>query len=430
MIEREKGDLQLGNLEKKQGDLNKNSGINTNTGIFNTQSKSSTSNYFAPEESGLHMNRVEELANYGTIGQNRSLIQNSADVAMPRMKTTEKTSARSDGQTKVRSEENRGVIKARSDLKVFSGDVMKKGVFTPKAKEAGRHFFGQVMKWAGSFDDGGKTVYRSMGISSVLDCLYVDGMSLKAFVKEQYYYKGSANPTQEKEVLQNYLALIAARGSHVITLARPNVKGNRAEVEFKNLEMDLSEVGSQEAERAKRLKERGNQVRSTLKKRLENELTERTGMALRQSRGMEMDGFNRLEGAGAGLKAVGENGSDGYVSFRKKFDRYNGGLQKLGLKPDRDDINAAVAGELMKRCEEAIEAADDLLGSDGIKDEETEAVKKARAELETDRQLYEKALERKLSDEGATMSLKELLDSTADTDNKGDTSDTDSDNEE
>ncbi len=39
MIEWEKGDLQIGNLEKKQGDLNKNSGINTNTGIFNTQSK-------------------------------------------------------------------------------------------------------------------------------------------------------------------------------------------------------------------------------------------------------------------------------------------------------------------------------------------------------------------------------------------------------
>ncbi len=419
------GDLHIGDLERHKESINKTGGINTQKSVFNTNSDSEDSrsgDYMVPGYNPMYMNRVEELANYGTVsGNNRALIQNPLDLAQ-QYRTMNRQSAMTTGgaqeETTVRSEEKRGIIKAQPDLKVFSGDVMAKGVFTPKAREAARHFFRQVQQWAGSFDDGGSGFYREMGINSLLDCLYVDGMSLKNFCKEQYFYKASNDPAQEQEALQNYVALIASRGNHVITLARPNINGNQAGVEFKNLEMDLSNVGSKEAAQARKTKERGNQVRSSLKKRMENDLTEATGMAFRKVNGHNMDGFNRLEAARRGLKGAGMD-SEEYKAFDKKFSRYSGGLEKLGLKPDRDDINAPVARELKSRCEEAIRAAEEVLRSDKLDEATEKAVKNAKKTLETDLELLERAISRKLDEENATMSLDELLDSTRSDPNKG-----------
>ncbi|MBQ7583718.1 MAG: hypothetical protein IJT24_03830 [Lachnospiraceae bacterium] len=402
--------LQIGDIQKKKEALNKTKGINTDKAVFMTkESDSASDNPYAMSS------RVEQLANYGPLMQSRLYTKNPNDIGLA---GRAEGNPGEGGEMKVRSSEEQQIIKAQPDLKVFSGEVMKKGAFTPKAKEAARHFFRQISDWAGSFDDGGSGFYSEMGISSILDCLYVDGMRLRNYLNEQYYYKTTGNPAQDTESLRNYVALIAARGEHIITLVRPVVKGDAAEVEYKNLYVDLSEVGGAGAEKSRKQKEKGNQVRSDLKKRMDDDITERTGRAYRKAYGHETDGFKRIEGAKDGLKDVQSSDTEELKEFNKCFDRYNGGLQKLGLKPDRDDINLPVAEELKNRCEAAIEAAEDFLRSGRGSEEAVKAVKNAKKALETDRELLSTAIETKLVEEGARMRLDEMLDGSAD-DDKG-----------
>ena len=402
----ENGNLQLADIKKRREDMNKTGGINTSKSVFNTgDDTTENDNPYAVTT------RVEQLANYGPLMSSRIHTQNPDDIAFRKEIDKERGSKETKKTEKVDSEETQQVIKAQPDLKVFTGDVMEKGVFTPKAKEAARHFYKQLSDWAGSFNDGGSGFYESLGISGVLDCLYVDGMSLRNYLKEQYFYKTTGDPAQDQEFVRNYVALIAARGDHVITLVRPNTKGNEAEVEYRNLYLDLTNVGSAEAAKSRKLKEKGNQVRNSLKKRMGDEMTERTGRAYRKAYGCESDGFKRIEGAGDGLKAAGGASSDEYKSFEKSFGRYNSGLQKLGLKPGRDDINLPVAQELKKRCENAIEAADEYLRQNPKDEKTVSAVEKAKKALETDLELLDKAINTKLDEDGARMRLDELFDS-------------------
>ncbi|MCR4590190.1 MAG: hypothetical protein K5668_05165 [Lachnospiraceae bacterium] len=406
------GNLQLGNIKKKKEDLNKTGGINTSKSVFDTENDSgiNTGSYAMPGQQPF-MTRVEELANRGPLMQTRVHTQNSNDIAFPQMKEKEKTHPEAETTgSKVRSEEGQNIIKAKPELKVFSEDVMKKGTFTPQAKEVARRFFNQVTAWAGKFDDGGSGFYSSMGISGVLDCLYVDGMSFRNYLKEQYFFKNSNDPAQDLEAARNYLALIAARGEHIITMVRPNVKGDSAEVEYKNMYVDLSDVGGEEAQKSKALKEKGNQVRSDMKKRMDSEMTERTGRAFRKAYDKETAGFKRLEDAGDSVKDAGDENSDEYKTFEKSFEKYNNGMQKLGLKPGRDDINLAAAEELKKRCSDALKAADEFLQSGSKNKRAIEAAKKAKQALETDLELLDRAINTKLGDEAARMRLDELFD--------------------
>jgi hypothetical protein len=184
-------------------------------------------------------------------------------------------------------------------------------------------------------------------------------MSLRRYLNEQYYYKTTGKPAQDAESMRNYLALIAARGDHIITLVRPNVNREGAEIEYKNLYVNLDNVGEDEAANTRKHRETGNHVRSRLKKRMDEDMTERVGMAYRKAYGKETEGFKRIEGAKAGLAGAEGETSKEYKAFRRDFDSYNGGLQKLGLKPGRDDINLRVAEELKKRCEDAINSAEE-----------------------------------------------------------------------
>ena len=277
------GDLQIGDIKKKKESLNKTVGINTDGGIFNAKS-----GYENPGFQSPYMNRVEELGNRGPLMQSRIHTQNSNDIALKKKVSSPEGPLKGEAKKSVKAEETEDVIKAQSDLKVFSGNAMEKGTFSPKAKEAARHFFKQISDWAGSFD--GK-VYGEMGINTVLDCLYVDGMSIRNYVKEQYLYKGSGDPVQDKETLRNYVALIAARGQHVITLVRPTVKKDEGSVEFKKLNLDLSNVGEDEAAKSRKLKEKGDQVRRSLKKRMERDMVKETGKAMRKTLGYDMGLF-------------------------------------------------------------------------------------------------------------------------------------------
>ena len=417
------GELRIGDIQKKSEAINKSGGINTAGSVFDTKkdSESSDSVFQTPG-----MTRVEQLTNNGPIMSNRSFTQNSIDLGqkkMPAQKSMQQNAPVQKTQTKkstgsVKSEEKNGVIRARAELSVFNGEVMQTGVFTHKAKEVSRHFFKQVASWAGDFNNEG--FYSQMGIRNVLDCLYVDGMSLRNYVKEQYYYKATGDNAKDQEMLQNYVTLIAARAEHVITLARPKISGREASVEFKNLETDLTELGPESAQKSRGLKERGNHIRTSMKKRMERDLTEQAGIACRNVNGIEMDGYRRIESAKKGLNDAGEDDSAEYQAFKKGFDRYNGGLQKLGLKPDRDDIDRDIAEELLNRCEKAIKAADEFLASNSKNEAAVNAVLKAKAELETDKELLGDAIEKKLTDDEKAMKLTELLDSTIEDKNPSD----------
>lgn len=396
------GNLHIGEIKKQKEDLNKTGGINTSKAIFDTSGGNTE------EQNPYAVSRVENLANNGPLMATRIHTQNPNDIAFERAMKIEAGGVHGQAK-KVKSMEGLDMIRAQPDLRVFSGEVMKKGAFTPKAKEAARHFFKQVTDWAGSFDDGGSGFYGSMGISSVLDCLYIDGMNIRRYLNEQYYYKTTGKPAQDMESMRNYLALIAARGDHIITLVRPTVKPDGAEVEYRNLYVNLDNVGSDEATKSKKLREKGNQVRSTLKKRIDDDITERTGMAYRKAYGMEMEGLTRAEGAKGGIKNNTDENSEEFKNFEKSFDRYNNGLQKLGLKPGRDDINLPVAEELRKRCEDAIKLADDYLASNSKNEKAVKAVEKAKEVLEADKKRLDEAVTTKLNEEGARMRLSELF---------------------
>ena len=405
------GELTIGELNRKKEELNKTGGINTERSVFQTGEQDTGDRDSFMQPGYAYNPRTQQFINNGPLMQTRIHTQNAVDIA-PEKKVEMKKSAReAEETTQVRSQEKQDVIKARSDLKAFSGDAMQNGSFTVKAKEAARHFYRQLTDWAGSFEDGGSGFYKSMGINGVMDCLYVDGMSLRNYLKEQYWYKTTGKPAQDEEMIRNYIALIAARGNHVITMARPNLNGSGAEVQYKNLYVDLTEVGSREAENSRKLKERGDQVRSNLKKRLDRDLTEQTGMAYRQAYGCNSDGFERIEKAERGLNGAKAEKSEEYLNFNKKFDSYNGGLQKLGLKPGRDDINLAVAQKMKERCDEALKAADEFLRIHSDNEEAVRAVKQAKKALETDQELLQSAIDTKLIEEGARMRLDELLDS-------------------
>ncbi len=403
------GNLQVGDIKKKKENINKTAGINTERALFQTGNDNAEMDNPYAMSNRMPMTRVEEFANRGPLMATRIHTQNPNDLAFEKKMEREKE-ARQAGE-KVRSEEDQTLIRAQPDLKVFSGEVMEKGAFTVKAKEAARHFYMQLEQWAGSFDDGGSGFYREMGINNVMDCLYVDGMSLRSYLREQYWYKTTGKPATDKEALRNYVALLVARGDHLITLVRPNVKGDEAEVEYKNLSVDLTNVGEAEAEKSRKLKEKGGQMRSNLKKRLDAEMTERTGMAFRKCYGYEQDGFNRIEGAKRGMSRAKDEKSEEYQSFSQSFDKYNNGLQKLGLKPGRDDINLPVAEKLRERCADAIKAADAFLTSGSQNAAAVKAVMEAKRTLETDLKLLDQAISNRLDEEGRTMRLEDLLDS-------------------
>ncbi len=422
------GNLQIGDVKKKKEELNKTGGINTGKAVFQTGSDNTDIDNPYAMSNMMPMTRVEEFANNGPLMATRKHTQNPNDIAFEKKMQREKESR--EAADEVKSKEDSTLIKAQPDLKVFTGEVMEKGAFTPKAKEAARHFYMQLEQWAGSFDDGGSGFYREMGISNVMDCLYVDGMSLRNYLKEQYWYKTTGKPATDNEALRNYLALLVARGDHLITLVRPNVKGDEAEVEYKNLSVDLVNVDEEAASKSRKIKEKGGQMRSDLKKRIDPEMTERTGMAFRKCYGYEQDGFNRIEGAKSGLKGAKDEASDEYKSFNKSFEKYNGGLQKLGLKPGRDDINLPVAEKLKERCENAIHDADAFLRSGSKNEEAVKAVKNAKRALETDLELLNRAISTKLDEEGSRMRLEDLFDSKNLEDPRGNDRDNDRDNDD
>ena len=116
------GNLQLGDIEKKKEALNKTGGINTSKSVFNTKSSDGDSEPISP-----YMTRVEELGNYGPLMQSRIHTQNSNDIAMKRRQTETMKSGGTAGEAgPVEATEQRNVIKAPSDLREFTGTVMKR----------------------------------------------------------------------------------------------------------------------------------------------------------------------------------------------------------------------------------------------------------------------------------------------------------------
>ncbi len=403
--------LQIGDIKKKKESLNKTGGINTERAMFQTGDDEGR------KDSSPYASRVEQYANHGPLQQSRVNIQNRNDISMPEVRSMhggeEETEKDSQTEKKIESHDKSSVLKAQPDMEVFSGKPMENGTFTPKAKEAARRFYKQVLEWAGSFEDGNSGFYKAAGIDNVLDCLYVDGMSFMNYVREQYMYKGTGDEHEDQEVMmKNYLALIAARGKHVITLVRPGLKSNGAEVIYKNLFVDLSNLGENEAAQSRRLKEKGDQVKTILKKRIGREMTERTGMAYRKAYGVRINGFDRIENSKKGLDAAGRADDKLYESFRESFDNYNGGMQRLGLIPGRNDINIEAAQAMKGRCEEAIKRAETFIQGGNGDEKTVEAVKKAKKNLETDLEKINEAINIRLSEEGARIALKDMIDGT------------------
>ena len=128
------GELTIGELNRKKEELNKTGGINTERSVFQTGEQDTGDRDSFMQPGYAYNPRTQQFINNGPLMQTRIHTQNAVDIA-PEKKVEMKKSAReAEETTQVRSQEKQDVIKARSDLKAFSGDAMQNGSFTVKAK--------------------------------------------------------------------------------------------------------------------------------------------------------------------------------------------------------------------------------------------------------------------------------------------------------
>ena len=136
------GELTIGEISKKKEELNKTGGINTESSIFKTGEQETGDRDTFMQPGYAYNPRMQQFANNGPLMQTRIHTQNAVDI-VPEKRVEMKKSAgeTEETATQVRSQEKQDVIKARSDLKAFSGDAMQNGgcpPFLPAAYGMGR----------------------------------------------------------------------------------------------------------------------------------------------------------------------------------------------------------------------------------------------------------------------------------------------------
>ena len=195
----------------------------------------------------------------------------------------------------------------------------KKGSFSKKFKESAEPVIKSIEKIGnGTADD--EALYRSMGIESPIEMIYVGGEPLSIYVRKNYNYSGN-----DLNVLKNYAAFIAGRMEVPIAFFAPRIVDGRLTYEPRNL--DLS-IGSATKADDEAFRKRGIRNEQLLRDNVPLFVSEKAGRAYREQYNVPINGFKELESIADRIKTADRGSDPRYAQFLQLFDSYYQAMER------------------------------------------------------------------------------------------------------
>ncbi|MBR6390556.1 MAG: hypothetical protein IKS16_04350 [Lachnospiraceae bacterium] len=296
--------------------------------------------------------------------------------------------------------------------------VVKRGGFGADMIAKGAEFVKRVRNWATANDAQSALQGRFLqeaGATDIIDCLYVDGKPIREFVSDQYGYSGSRSKAKESQVLGAYAAMIASRRNHPITLVRPVIINGVADVDIRNVGVDMTVAGHGQTRGQKidaiRYGIMGDNYREYCETAFRSEMRAKAGEALRTVKGKTVSGLSKLAELNRNLNAAGKGKHRNYDEFVMAFNRYFNILQDIGRDPEHMEIDLAELQEIYELNATVVRTANDYLKGKKMNLPRHNAVKDIRDLVSTQSgKMWGVIRNKTLNAEGATISLKDLLD--------------------
>ena len=306
-------------------------------------------------------------------------------------------------------------ITASNELETVGSTIVKKGAFAGNALNAGLMFMNKVDQWLDKPkhpSNEEKAFYKDLGSSDTVDYLYVDGMPLKEFVSKQYNYRGSDDPDRNKGILSAYVAMIIMRQNHAVTIVRPTIKDGQADVEIRNLDVDMDHiyVDRREVRKVEKNAQKSKEYVRYCNDNLKADMLAKASKAARGAAGKNIDGMNRLDTLMETLKSAGKGKHQDYRDFAQEFSQFYNALVQLTLDTKDMNINKAALEELDRRCRTVITAANVYLDGKKMNLPRHHAVRDIRDFASKQSGIFFGILKSGALDDGGTMPLGDILD--------------------
>ncbi len=311
-----------------------------------------------------------------------------------------------------------GQVAAGDLLGRNTSKVVKRGGFGNEMIVKGQEFVRRIKSWATASDiqDAIQGEFlQQYGTPDIIDCLYVDGMPIREFVADKYAYNGSEDKAQERNILSAYAAMIASRRNHPITLVRPVIINGVADVDIRNVGVDMTVAGHRQTRGQKidaiRYGIMGDNYREYCETAFRSEMRAKAGEALRTVKGKTVSGLSKLAELNRNLNAAGKGTHRNYDEFVMAFNRYFNILQDIGRDPEHMEIDLAELQEIYELNATVVRTANDYLKGKKMNLPRHNAVKDIRDLVSTQSgKMWGVIRNKTLNAEGATISLKDLLD--------------------
>ena len=311
-----------------------------------------------------------------------------------------------------------GQVSAGDLLGRNTSGVVKRGAFNEDMISKGQEFVTRIRRWATGNDVRDEIQGRFMmeaGSVDILSCLYVDGKPLKEFVSDKYGYAGSRDADTERNILSAYVAMIATRQNHPITLVRPMIINGVADVDIRNVGVDMS-VSGRKMKRGQKVDAiryglKGEEYREYCETAFRSDMRAKAGEALRKVKGKNVDGLNKLRELNRNLSEAGKGKHSDYDEFVVTFHRYFDALQDIGRDPDNMELDHQELNDIYALNGAVIRTANAYLKGKKMNLPRHTAVKDIRdlASAQSGK-MWGVIRNKTLNAEGATISLKDLLD--------------------
>ncbi len=311
----------------------------------------------------------------------------------------------------------RSAVKPASSLRSVGNRVIKNGRFSDEAIRAGLDFMNKVDRWAGRGDNQSekeKAFYNALGSSDTISFLYVDGKPIREFVRENYNYEGSNNKELEKGVLSAYAAMITYRQNHAITLVRPTYINGHADVDIRNLSVDMSEFSKSRSARVKAVGNalNGDRYRQYCESAYRSEMRAKSAKAaISAEKKDNIQAIDMLTELRDRLKEAGKGSHQNYDDFVWAFHKYYDAVISLSSDPEDMRINKATLESLDNLNKLASDAATEYLKGKKMNLPRHKAVEEIRSFLNAQSGQFGKYLRELAKDETGkkTVDLSDLL---------------------
>ncbi|MCR4596260.1 MAG: hypothetical protein K5673_05715 [Lachnospiraceae bacterium] len=311
-----------------------------------------------------------------------------------------------------------GQVAAGDLLGRNTSKVVKRGGFGNEMIVKGQEFVRRIKSWATASDiqDAIQGEFlQQYGTPDIIDCLYVDGMPIREFVAGKYAYNGSEDKAQERNILSAYAVMIASRQNHPITLVRPVLINGVADIDIRNVGLDMRIEGRYMSRRQKtdaiRYGLEGERYLEYCETAFRSEMRAKAGEALRTVKGKTVSGLSKLAELNRNLNAAGKGTHRNYDEFVMAFNRYFNILQDIGRDPDHMEINREELHMIYDLNTTVLNAAHAYLKGKKMNLPRHHAVKEIRDLVSSQSgKMWGVIRGKSLNEEGATISLKDLLD--------------------